>query len=204
MVEANPEGATPLTEEERQGLRADWVATREELNAVEQANVADALAGLLTRGRRRPLAQVLDDALLRRVHRIMFGQVWTWAGTYRTTERNIGIDPARVPMAVHDLMADAGYWVAPSAEWLSRDEALCKFHHRLVAIHPFPNGNGRLARAYTDLFARSLGAPLFTWGGGDLQRETPVRGDYLAALRGLDRRPDDPAMLAALVEFARS
>jgi len=201
----DPDGATPLADDERAGLLADWIATREELNAVEQENVSEALTYLFAPSRRHDVARVLDDAFLRDVHARMFGQVWQWAGTYRTTERNIGIDPWQVPMAVRDLMADARFWLAPDATWISSDEALCKLHHRLVAIHPFPNGNGRLARAYTDLLARTAGQPLFTWGArGDLQRATSARDAYLAALRSLDRSPDDPRALAALVGFARS
>jgi Fic-DOC domain mobile mystery protein B len=191
-------------EDERAGLIADWVATREDLNSAEQANVDEGLSALL-RLRRRTLDQVLDDAFLREVHRRMFGRVWAWAGVYRTTGRNIGIDPWQVPIAVRDLLADAGYWLAPDVEWITPDAALCKVHHRLAAIHPFPNGNGRLARGYTDLLARTAGRPLFTWGsGGDLQSATPDRAGYLAALRGLDRTPEDPEALDALVQFARS
>jgi Fic-DOC domain mobile mystery protein B len=191
-------------EDERAGLIADWVATREDLNSAEQANVDEGLSALL-RLRRRTLDQVLDDAFLREVHRRMFGRVWAWAGTYRTTERDVGIDPWQVPMAVRDLLADARFWLDPDVEWITRDAALCKVHHRLVAIHPFPNGNGRLARGYTDLLARTAGRPLFTWGsGGDLQIATPDRAAYLAALRGLDRTPEDPEALDALVQFARS
>jgi len=201
----DPDGATPLADEERAGLLADWIATREELNAVEQENVRAALAYLASPRRRPTVDKVLDDAYLRDVHTRMFAQVWQWAGTYRTTERNIGIDPWQVPMAVRDLVQDARYWLAPDTTWITPDEALCKLHHRLVAIHPFPNGNGRLARAYTDLLARAAGRPLFTWGArGDLQRATLARDAYLAALRGLDRTPDDRQALAALVAFARS
>ena len=84
------------------------------------------------------------------------------------------------------------------------DQALCRFHHRMVAIHPFPTGNGRTARAYTDVLARAVGRPVFTWGGGDLQRATPDRGAYLTALRALDRAPDDKRSLELLVGFAPS
>ncbi|MGC5165483.1 mobile mystery protein B [Luteimicrobium sp. DT211] len=199
-----PDGATPLAEEERVGLIADWVATREELNVVEQANVAGGLARVL-RGRPPSLERALDDVFLRDLHRRLFGAVWSWAGTYRTTERNIGLDPWRVPVAVRSLLDDARYWLVPDVDWITVDQALCQVHHRLVAIHPFPNGNGRTARAYTDALARASRRPVFTWGGGgDLQRPTPDRGAYLTALRSLDRAPEDRRALDALVAFARS
>ncbi|GEL96054.1 mobile mystery protein B [Cellulomonas composti] len=199
---SEPDGATPLDEDERTGLLADWVATRAELNLVEQRGVASGLAPLL-RGRRPGLERVLDDQFVRDLHRRMFGAVWEWAGAYRRTERNIGIDPSGIAVAVRDLVDDARLWCAPATTWLTPDEALCKVHHRLVQIHPFPNGNGRHARAYVDVLARSMGHPLFTWGGGDLQRMTPDRTAYLSALRRLDAVPDDAAALAALVDFAR-
>ncbi|MCF4120546.1 mobile mystery protein B [Antribacter sp. KLBMP9083] len=181
------------------------MATREELNTVEQANIADALTTLLFRRRSRSLDQVLDDKFVRDMHRRMFGDVWAWAGTYRTTERNIGIDPYQVPVAVRDLMDNARHWFADGVTWISPDEALCKVHHRLVAIHPFPNGNGRLARAFTDVLARASGRPPFTWGGGsDLQATNPDRDAYLTALRQIDRNPEDVTALGALITFARS
>ncbi|GMA23624.1 cell filamentation protein [Luteimicrobium album] len=203
-VGPEPDGATPLADEERVGLIADWVATREDLNVVEQANVARGLTGVL-RGRPPSLERALDDVFLRGLHRRLFGAVWSWAGTYRTTERNIGLDPWQVPVAVRSLLDDARYWLAPGVEWITVDQALCQVHHRVVAIHPFPNGNGRTARAYTDALARAAGRPVFTWGGGgDLQRATPDRGAYLRALRALDRGPEDSQALDALVAFARS
>ncbi len=196
-----PDGATPLTDEERSGLLPAWVATRDDLNLAEQENIA---AGLVNIGRRRhlSLADVLDDQFVRRLHTAMFGKVWAWAGAYRLTERNIGIDPAQVAMAVRDLVADAVFWFDPDAAWTTPDESACRLHHRLVAIHPFPNGNGRHARAYTDVVLRVAGQAPFTWGsGGDLQRENPDRSAYLASLRSADRNPDN---LAALLAFARS
>jgi Fic-DOC domain mobile mystery protein B len=199
VPEDDPDGATPLTDDERLGLRAAWVATRADLNIAEQDNIADALTRV--RRRRLTVADVLDDQFVRALHQRMFGGVWSWAGTYRATERNIGVDPARIATAVRDLVADAAYWFAPGVTWTTPDEAACRLHHRLVAIHPFPNGNGRHARAYTDLLLVAAGRPPFSWGGGDLQRVTPDRGEYLAALRAADRDPDD---LAGLVTFARS
>lgn len=197
----DPDGATPLVDDERTGLLADWIATREELNLVEQQNVDAGLTPLL-RGRARSVDQVLDDQFVRTLHRRMFGQVWVWAGKYRTTERNIGVDPRQVPVAVRDLLADARFWLAPDAAWITPDAALCKVHHRLVAIHPFPNGNGRHARGFTDVLARAIDRPPVTWGGApDLQTTTPDRDAYLAALRIADRNPDD---LGPLVAFARS
>ncbi|AKU17499.1 mobile mystery protein B [Luteipulveratus mongoliensis] len=201
MFGPEPEGATPLSAEDRRALLADWVATRDDLNLAEQANIA---AGRTTVMRGRPLRldQVLDDTFVRRLHRRMFDQVWAWAGAYRTIELNIGVDPWQVPGAVRDLVADARFWLAPDVGWIAPDVALCKVHHRLVQIHPFVNGNGRHARTFTDVLTRSVGRPLFSWGAGtDLQEVSPDRAAYLAALKRADAHPDD---LDDLVAFARS
>ena len=194
------DGATPLTPDERDGLIPTFIATRGDLNAAEQDSITEAILGL--RRRRLTPAIVLDDVFVRALHKAMFGNVWRWAGTYRLTERNIGIEPHRIAVAVRDLSQDARYWVRPDSTCLTRDQAVCRVHHRLVAIHPFPNGNGRHARAYADALMRALGGVAFTWGAGhDPSRDAPDRRAYLNALQAADRDPED---VDALVAFARS
>lgn len=194
------EGATPLEPDERDGLIPTYIATRGDLNAAEQANIVRGILGL--RSRRLSVPTVLTDRFVRSLHKEMFGEVWAWAGTYRTTERNIGIDPTTIAVAVRDLVDDAALWVAPNAGWITHDCAVAKLHHRLVAIHPFPNGNGRHARAYCDVVMRLIGGVPFTWGAGaNLQTSNPDREAYLVALRRADADPND---LDPLVTFARS
>ena len=198
-IHAGPEGSTPLEPDERDGLIPTYVATRDELNAAEQANIADAVLGL--RRRRLTTAKVLDGMFVRSLHKAMYRDVWNWAGKYRTTERNIGVDPSVIAISVRNLMEDAASWVAPDNTWLDRDQAVACVHHRLVAIHPFPNGNGRLARAYADLLMRTLSGDPFTWGAASVQGDGPNRQAYLAALRAADA---DPENIDPLVRFARS
>jgi Fic-DOC domain mobile mystery protein B len=124
--------------------------------------------------------------------------VWSWAGTYRRRELNLGIDSWRVPAAVRDLNADAAYWFADEAA-MPVDEAAARFHHRLVEIHPFPNGNGRHARALTDLILVAAGTDPFAWGGRDLGPISSVRRTYVDALRAADGGDYD-----ALLRFLRS
>jgi Fic-DOC domain mobile mystery protein B len=144
-IHNGPDGSTPLEPDERDGLIPTYIATRDELNAAEQANIAVAVLGL--RRRRLTTTKVLDELFVRSLHKAMYGDVWKWAGKYRTTERNIGVDPSVIAISVRDLVDDAKTWVAPGNTWLGRDQAVCRVHHRLVAIHPFPNGNGRHARS---------------------------------------------------------
>jgi Fic-DOC domain mobile mystery protein B len=113
----------------------------------------------------------------------MFGDVWTWAGSYRRLETSIGIDPGQTGVCVRDLVADARVW----AEHEAPLGVAVRFHHRLVWIHPFPNGNGRHGRQAADYLMEALAQPPFTWGAvggaGDVEG---TRRRYLAALREAD------------------
>jgi Fic-DOC domain mobile mystery protein B len=186
-------GATPLTDEERDGLRPTHIATRGELNDAEQRNMARALL------RRRPptTAVLLDDRYLRELHGAMFGEVWTWAGRYRVTERNIGVDPAQIPAMTRDLVDDTRVCIEHST--YEPDEIAVRFHHRLVAIHPFPNGNGRHSRAAADLLVMALGGERFTWGARSYGETDELRDAYVTALRAADAHDIEP-----LMRFARS
>jgi Fic-DOC domain mobile mystery protein B len=163
------------------------------LNEVEQANILKALS----RARWRRVVNVsdlLDDKAARDLHKDMFGDVWSWAGRYRSTERNIGVDPATISVRLRDLMEDTKVWIGGNTP---HDRVACEFHHMLVSIRPFPNGNGRHARAMTDLLLRALGEPPFTWGSGGLDTDGVTRTSYLAALRAADA--GDYQQLAAFV-----
>lgn len=201
MNHAVPEGATPVSDEEAVGLIPTFVATRDDLNLVEQAGISAARRWAARSPAARTPDGLLTEHFVRLLHRRMYGSVWRWAGTYRATERNIGVDPADIAVAVRDLLDNARFWLAPDARWITPELACLRVHHQLVAIHPFPNGNGRHARLFADLLARSVGVSEFTWGGATLDGAGPDRAAYLAALRLADKDPDD---LDALLTFARS
>jgi len=183
---------TPLTAEEREQLIPSYITLRHELNEAEQVNIGQALRWVMARRR-----DALDQAFLSELHRRMFGDVWRWAGHYRTSARNIGVDAYRIAMDVRQLVDDGRYWVAH--ETYPPDEIAVRFSHRLVAIHPFPNGNGRLSRLVGDLLARQLGEPVFTWGRASLVDPGETRARYVAALRAADGHDIGP-----LLAFARS
>ena len=190
-----PDDATPLTDDEQDGLKPSWIATRADLNAAETQNITKALTA--RRWRTLPAGDLLDDHMLRRLHKAMYGDVWNWAGEYRRTEKNIGCDPRYIAVKVRDLCEDAKYWFADPA--VALDEAACRFHHALVAIHPFPNGNGRHARAVTDLLLAAAGAQPFSWGQASLLTPGETRSRYIRALRAADAGD-----LQLLLDFARS
>lgn len=188
------DGQTPLDPEEVEGLIPSHIETRGELNEWEQANIADALAWL---SRRRSRDTILSLALLRELHRRMFGKTWRWAGTFRTTGKTIGVQAGQIPEAVYNVLENVKEQVRQGD--LPFDEIAMRFHHELVSIHPFANGNGRHAREMADLLLRELGRPPFTWGSADLDRAGKARSTYIAALRNADRGVFD-----ALRAFVRS
>ena len=188
-----PADATPLEPEEREGLLQTWITYRRDLNEAEQTNIAAGTAWAW-HVRRRDL---LAEKFLRQLHKRLFGDVWAWAGEFRRTERNIGIEPVRIHVELRTAFDDARYWI--EHETFPPDEITVRLHHGLVAIHPFPNGNGRTTRLMGDLVAARLGQEPFTWGRQNLTDLSETRARYIAALRAADNHDIGP-----LLEFARA
>lgn len=176
------DGATPLDPDESEGLIPTHVTTREQLNRLEQENIVEAMQWLKSA---RP-KKILDETFIRKLHQRMFGRVWKWAGQFRTSDKNIGIAKERIGVELRNLCADTKAQIEHAS--YPPDEIACRFHHRLVWIHPFPNGNGRHARLITDLLLEKiLWQPPFTWGGMSGIPEGDVRAAYLDALRAADK-----------------
>ncbi len=163
-----------------------------ELNELEQQNIADANGWAFERKR-----NVLDEAFLRGLHRRMFNKVWRWAGDYRKTERNLGVQPHLIQPGLVQAIDDARYWVEHKS--YEPDELAVRFHHKIVQIHPFPNGNGRWSRLAADLLVTGQGGTRFSWGGADLLASGEARKRYIDALHAADNHD-----FAPLIAFARS
>lgn len=187
-----PDHATPLTPEERRELIPAHIAYRSELNEAEQENIARAQDWAL--GRRRDL---LNEKFIKDLHRHMLGDVWRWAGKFRTSERNLGIAYYKIPAALRQLLDDTNAWI--EYKTYPPDEIAVRFHQRLVQIHSFPNGNGRHARLMADLLVMKLGGEQFSWGRASLRDASDVRQRYVAALQAADNHDIGP-----LLAFARS
>jgi Fic-DOC domain mobile mystery protein B len=193
IFEQPDDAATPLTDNEKRELIPTHIAYRRELNAAEQENIIRGQEWALRRRRR----DLLSEKFIRNLHRQMLGEVWRWAGAYRTSERNIGIDHWEIPMALRVLLDGVKLWIEKRVYPV--DEIAVRFHHRLVAIHAFPNGNGRHARLMADLLVTELGATRFSWGSGSFATTGDLRQRHIAALHEADG--DD---IGALLAFARS
>ena len=187
-----PDDATPLTPEERDGLIPTHVALRRELNELEQQNIIDADLWVFQR-RRDPLAESFGRTL----HRRMFGKVWRWAGTYRTSDKNIGIDHRLIQPRLYEALDTTRYWVEHAT--FPADQIAATFHHKLVFIHPFPNGNGRWSRLMADVLLAGMGRPRFTLGRNSGRSPDDLRRAYVAALRTADQHD-----LGPLTAFLRS
>ncbi|CAN7146947.1 MULTISPECIES: mobile mystery protein B [unclassified Variovorax] len=187
------EGATPLDPDEARGLIPAHIATQADLNAWEEANI---LQGVRWAARQRK-RELLDEGFVRDLHRKMFDLTWAWAGTLRSSNKNIGVDWTQVSMRLRDLLDNTRYQVEHRST--APDEMAVSFHHRLVSIHAFPNGNGRHARLTADELVLRLARPRFTWGSNSLVGSGDPRTRYLDALRAADA-----GEVAPLLRFARS
>ncbi|MDP8227030.1 MAG: mobile mystery protein B [Candidatus Celaenobacter polaris] len=189
-----PKGATPIDSNEIVGLLLTHITTRSELDRWEQDNIVMALAWL---DQNKP-KDIFNERFIKELHRRMFGNVWKWAGKFRRSDKNIGCSWNQIPICVKNLCDDAKLWLELKSE--SSDEIAVRFHHRLVSIHPFPNGNGRHARLMTDILLENiLGRSRFSWGREDLSSASDSRRRYIEALHAADGGNYKP-----LLEFVRT
>lgn len=186
MNAAGPGGSTPVDPDEARALLPSHIATQEELNEWEHDNIVEGERWAFARRRK----DLLTAEYVRRLHQKMFGATWKWAGQWRTTEKNIGIAPDRIPVTVRELLQDVAAQVDGHSYPVR--EIAARLHHRLVQIHPFPNGNGRLARTYADLLLVANDESRFTWGDSELVAPGVARDLYIAALRSADGRDYRP------------
>jgi Fic-DOC domain mobile mystery protein B len=192
-----PAGATPLEQEDLECLIPDFVATRADLNQVEFENIVKALPWARRQARALGPQRLLDYGFMLQLHRRMFDDVWTWAGTLRRRATNIGVEPHTIATQSRLLLDDAKFWHAH--EVFAPDALAARIHCRLVSVHPFPNGNGRCTRMMADLYLHSVGAEQFTWGGASLDLDGSGRATYIAALiKAIDIEEYDD-----LIRFAR-
>lgn len=190
-------GSTPLEDEELEGLIPSHVQTKAELNQWEALNIARGEEWAFGRRRLDPLSVTT----LKDLHRAMFGETWSWAGTFRRSDKNISpYHWTQVQVLMRELVDNTrASYEASSRTPRTLDELAVRFHHQLVRIHPWSNGNGRHARLATDIVLERWDRPRFSWGSAELAAEGTARKKYLAALRSADA-----GSFSKLVEFART
>ena len=189
-----PPGGTPIDPDESEGLLLSHITDRSELDRWEQDNIIEAETWAF---KRKP-KELLSLAFVITLHKRMFGNVWKWAGEYRKSGKNIGVNWWEISPALTNLLEDSKIWI--DGKVYEPDEIAARFHHRLVSIHPFANGNGRHARLMADLLLEHVfERPRFSWGSENLLQAGDCRQRYITALQAADRLDYAP-----LLQFVRS
>jgi len=188
-------GQTPLDEDEKEGLKIPTITTRKELDEFEQLNIEKAVVWSLSR--KIKIENIITEKFIKDLHKRMLDDVWTWAGQFRKSNKNIGVDKFQIRIALRDLIDDCNFWITNKT--FSEDEIAVRFSHRIVSVHPFANGNGRHSRLIADiLINHGFGKPVFTWGRVNLTNKSVTRTKYLTALRAADE-----GNYQSLIKFSR-
>ncbi len=189
-----PPGATPVDADEASALIPGHITTREDLNEWEQANIATATVWV-----RRTSADSFLPETVTGLHRRMFDRTWEWAGEFRNSDKNIGVPKEQIGEELKKLLDDGRYWL--EHETYPAREAALRLHHRMVWVHPFPDGNGRHARLWVDLVVRQASGPAIAWGGR-LGQAGAMRRQYIAALEAADKGDYAPLLILYPLEGA--
>lgn len=189
-------GQTPLSEEELEGLKISSITTREELDEFEQLNIEKAIQWTI--GKKFHSKELFSEKFMNDLHKRMYGEVWKWAGTFRTSEKNLGIKSYLIPVQLKQLLDDVTFWYENNV--FTPEELAVRFKHQLVSIHCFANGNGRHSRLMADLIMEKLYQQSFlTWGGSSLVKSNEKRKAYIKAIQMADRHD-----LEQLIIFSKS
>jgi Fic-DOC domain mobile mystery protein B len=192
------DGATPLDANEMQGLLIDTITTQAELNFAEQQSIIESSKWIFETNHKK----ILTDQFFKNLHKKMFQSIWAWAGMYRTTNKNIGVEPYKISTEIKKLCDDCEYWIEHKTyDW---SDIAARFHHKVVWIHPFANGNGRFSRILTDILLKKHNQTSLTWGRNtfskdDFSSESALRAEYILSLREADNKN-----FKKLVHFIRS
>ncbi len=190
------EGQTPLSEEEKEGLLISSITTHGDLDEHEQLNIEEAIKWLLNKKIKKD--KILTESFIKMVHKKMFNNVWSWAGEFRKSEKNIGVRWINIGVDLKTLLDDTNYWIENKT--YAPDEIAIRFKHRLVNIHCFPNGNGRHSRIMADIIIESVfGEKIFSWNQSNMVKADDTRKEYIRSIREGDKGDIKP-----LIKFARN
>jgi Fic-DOC domain mobile mystery protein B len=190
------EGQTPLDEGEKEGLKIKTITTQGELDEFEQLNIEKAVEWTINSNLKPE--KILTEKFVKDLHKKMYGDVWKWAGEFRRSEKNIGIDWTQIGIELKNLLDDTNYWIENNT--FSQEEVAIRFKHRIVSIHCFPNGNGRHSRMMADIIIESIfGKEIFSWHQSNMIKADETRKEYINALRKADNGNVEP-----LIEFAKN
>jgi len=189
------DGQTPLSEEEKEGLLIKSITTHSELDEHEQLNIEEAIKWTIQNS--FSTNEILIEKFIRKLHKKMFKNVWSWAGEFRRSEKKIGVAWVQIGLELRQLLDDTKYWI--ENDTYIPDELAIRFKHRLVNIHCFPNGNGRHSRLMADIIVENIfNKDVFTWNYSNMVKAGKIRSNYITAIRQGDKGSIQP-----LIDFAR-
>lgn len=189
-------GQTPLNEEEKEGLKIKSITSHEELDEFEQLNIEKAVEWIIHANLKAE--KILTEKFIKELHKKMYGDVWKWAGEFRKSDKNIGIKWTQISLELKTLLDDTKYWIKNNT--FSPEEIAIRFKHRIVAIHCFPNGNGRHSRMMADIIMEFIfEEELFSWHQSNMVKADKIRNEYISTLKKADNGDIKP-----LIEFAKS
>ncbi len=190
------DGQTPIDENEKEGLLIQSITTHGELDEHEQLNIEKAIEWII-QTKINP-DKILTEEFIKKIHEKMFSDIWKWAGKFRKSEKNIGVEWIKIGVELKYLLDDTKYWI--DNKTYSPDEIAIRFKHRLVNIHCFPKGNGRHSRIMADIIIESIfNKEIFTWNHSNMLKPHRTRKKYIAAIKAGDKGNINP-----LIEFARN
>lgn len=196
MISDYETSQTPLEDDEKEGLLISSVTTREEFDQIEQLHIEKTIVWLVHKKLSKD--RILSEEFIKFLHKKMFGEIWSWGGTFRKTDKNLGINWTRIEVELKKLLDDTGYWIEQQV--YEPDEIAIRFKHKLVKIHCFPNGNGRHSRLMADVIIEKIyGEQVFSWNQSRLIRSDVIRREYIQAIHKADQGIIEP-----LIKFARS
>lgn len=188
-----PAGATPLDPDEAAELIPAHLTNQGQLNEWELRNILEAEEWAFSRKHKN----LLSMEFMKQLHKRMLGDTWRWAGSIRLSEKNLGfVAPQDIAPELSKLCADVDAQIQYQS--FGQFEIAARFHHRLVYIHPFVNGNGRFSRMMADMLMVHFGERRFDWGATSLASDGDVRARYISALRAADGHDIRP-----LLDFLR-
>ena len=142
-----------------EGLTVKGKPLKDHLEAKDHHAALEYLYELVEHGKN----QTFSETLVRTLHQLVTKDTEKeWAGRYRESNVIIGgadhtpPDALEVPSQMKNLMD----WLKANKKSLHVIELAALFHHRLVYIHPFLDGNGRTARLAMNLLLMRAGYPL--------------------------------------------
>jgi Fic-DOC domain mobile mystery protein B len=187
-------GQTPINEEEKSGLLIKTITLQEELDEFEQMNIEKAVEWVIYT--KLSQERILSEKFVKDLHKKMYDDVWKWAGSFRKSEKNIGISWPHISTELKKIMDDTQYWV--NNQTYSPEEIAIRFKHRIVQIHCFPNGNGRHSRLMADIIITSIfDKEIFSWCKSNMVKADETRSKYITSLKEADN-----GNIAPLIAFA--